>query len=119
MTVARVKRNAAVLRALAKVDNITRATVLKSAKADLVHALVDCAQAIINNSERLTPAQLRKIRASAKHIGDLLRPGSVQRKRVILQRGGFISSLIGPIALLILPKILGGVLGGLGGRSRR
>lgn len=104
------------LKALNKTDAVTRKAILQSAKKDLILALVQCARAIINRSVPLTRAQSDAVKRSANDIKKLVnRKTSVEERKVVLQKGGLLSAIVGPV-LRLLPAILGGVLGG--GRRR-
>jgi hypothetical protein len=116
----RVREHEAVLRALHRLDNNARAVVMESAKRDLVTTLVECARAIINRRVALSPNHYEAIRRRVKDINALTRPkASLDERRRILQKGGFLSALIGP-ALSLLPKVVSSI-GGLiaRGKARR
>jgi len=105
----KLKKQARVLRALNEVDSRTRAAIVSSAKKDLVTLLVDCAKAIINRRVPLTRTQSASISRSARDIARLTRPRlALEDKKRVLQSGGTLPALIGPI-LGLLPTIVGGI----------
>ena len=105
----RVRKYADTLRSLQAVDGATRNVVMKSAKTDLILALVDCARAIIGRKVPLTLAQQRAVVGKSDDIKRLVNPRvkDVER-RTILQKGGFLGALLGPIVRALLPALLGG-----------
>ena len=109
-----LRKHAAALRALQRVSDRVRVEVMANAKKELVEALVQCAKAIINRRTPLTRHQSEAIRGRARDISDLVRPGNtLSQKRAVLQRGGFLGTL-----LRIVPSLLG-VGGGLLGLGQR
>ena len=120
MSTKRIERNAVVLSALSKASATTRNAVIASAKKDLVYALVDCAKAIIKRRVPLTRAQLNRILRLTADVRVLVSRGATldERKRV-LQKGGFISALLGPALKILAPALLGGLSSALAPRRRR
>ena len=103
----RVRGNARLLEALRDVDLTTRRTFLGGASASLVEALVDAIRLVLQNRGRLPPSDYIALRRQARNISAVVNPRtSLDRKRRILQSGGFLN--------LVLP-LLGNLLG-LGGR---
>ena len=94
--------SAALVRAVATVDNATRRTLLSNGSAALVRALVACVRMIIKGDVSLTSAQLTGLRRHASDIRELLKPGAtLQKKRRVLQKGGFLPLLMGLAKLLL------------------
>lgn len=85
---------------------------LKRASKDLIMAFVECAKNLILNNVRLTQGQLAALRRQQKYLRELVKPStSLERRRLILQRGGFIGLLLRPL-LGLLGNVAGGLLGG-------
>lgn len=104
----RVRKYADTLRALHAVDGATRNAVMKSAKRELILALVDCARAIANRKVPLTKAQRLAVARKSNDIGRLVSPRlNDSDKRDILQKGGFLGALLGPVVRTLLPALLG------------
>jgi hypothetical protein len=116
----RLRTHETVLRALQRLDNNARASIMASAKRELVTTLVDCARAIINQRVPLSSSQYEAIRGRLKDIRALTRPKtSLDERRRILQNGGFLSALIAP-ALSLLPKVVKSIRGLIvKGKARR
>ena len=88
-------RNRGAILSLHKASDAVRRVVIGSAKKELIAALVDCAKAVISSSELSDSPQLR---GHISAIRTLTRPGSSDGvKRRILQSGGFLGALLGPL----------------------
>lgn len=84
---------------------------IKRASKDLILALVDVARALIKGQVSMTPQQLGAARRNKHNLTNLVAPGkSVEEKKRILQKGGFIGALLGPLLKIGAP-IIGGLLG--------
>ena len=78
------------------------------AKADrsLVECLCECADNILRGNVQLTQAQKTKLRRYQAGLRTLAKKSiSLQKKKNVLQRGGFLGSLLAPIASLVAPLI--------------
>lgn len=85
----------------------------KAATRELVLTLVDVAKGIINRSIPLTPTQLSAIRRRSNDIQALVKPNTTLATRNrILQKEGFLPTILGPLLKGVLPALLGGMLGG-------
>ena len=68
------------------------------AKKDLVYALIDCVRMLLKGGVAVSAGQLRGLEAKRRDISELLRRGgSLESKKRILQRGGFLGALLGPL----------------------
>ena len=91
----RVQRNRGAILSLHRASEVVRRTVIENAKKDLILALVDCAEAVITSPELLETPQLRR---HIHALRTLTSPSSsVGAKREILQTGGFLGALLGPL----------------------
>lgn len=106
----RLKRNRAVLEMLNKLSKKVQRGVIPHLTRDTVLALVECAKNIISRNVAISPSQLRWMRRNEKEVRKFVDNKTPQTRRVkILQKGGFLSAILGPVV-----KILGGLLGGIG-----
>lgn len=106
----RIKRNRAVLEMLNKLShNVTR-NIIPHLTRDTILALVECAKNIISQNVKISDSQLAYMRRNEKEVKEFVKAktGTTRRKK-ILQKGGFLGAILGPIA-----NILGGLLGGIG-----
>ena len=75
---------------------------------DLVHCICECAQNLLRGKVPLNKKQKTALSRRKKNLRELLhRNVSWTKKKRIIQRGGFLGALLGPIV-----SILGGLLGG-------
>ena len=84
--------------ALQEASERVKRTAIGRAKKDLVLALVDCARAIINGQNSLPTDQYNALKRRSRDISKLIkRNTSLSEKKRILQKGGFLSALLGPL----------------------
>ena len=103
-----LRNNLKKLRRLQKAAVGERKRLLKNADNELVQCICDCAHNCINNNVPLTNAQFTKLAKHKRTLRRLCKPGESwkQKKKVILQSGGFLLPLLVPI----LASVLGGLL---------
>ena len=103
----RMKRNIDALRVLSKASPRLRKAILVNADSDLLFALCEIALNVINGTVRLTPGNKKALKKHQRTIRTLLsRRSSINKKRKILvQRGGFLSTLLVP-AITLLTALL-------------
>lgn len=78
------------------------------AKADrsLVECLCECADNILKGNVQLTPTQKTKLRKNKTGLRTLAQKSvSLQKKKAVLQKGGFLGALLGPIASVVAPLL--------------
>ena len=105
----RLEKYAQHLRKLHRASPKLRKILLKktSRDNDFVKCLCECAKNIIKGNVTLTDAQKNKIRRRKQSFRKLvLKKTSLKEKRRIVQTGGFLGALLGPII-----SILGGLFG--------
>lgn len=113
---ARVRKHAHALETLAKAKREKRNRMVREATSELIFTLVDLAKMIIRGDITLTPLQLSTVRRHKANFKKLVSKSTgVRGKRNVIQKGGFLPALLGPVLKLGLPllgNLLGGVLGG-------
>ena len=114
MATRELRQKATTLRALATASRSLRRSMIANADKQLVLTLVKAAREIIKGEIQLTPAQLRRLRPHERSLGDFISSKSVKSRKKILQKGGFLGVLIGPL----LKLATGALLNGLGGGKR-
>ena len=103
----RISRHAPLLRHLCKAKPNTIRSVIKTGDKDLINVFSECALNVLKGVVPLTKVQRIKLSRHKKCLRDLVnRKTSNQKKKKILQRGGFLGALLPPII-----GILGGLLG--------
>ena len=98
------------LKVLKSANPSLRKAILKSADADLVRCLCDCAHNILKGTVKLSPAQKKALCRHSCHLRQLTGKKSLKAKRnILVQKGGFIPALLGPIiglAASVLPHLI-------------
>lgn len=99
---ARVKKYAPVLRLLSKAKPQGVKAIIKAADKELVNTLCECSLNVLRGVVRLSPSQKQKL---ARHKNTLRalaqKSASLQRKKALLQKGGFLGALLGPVIGLL------------------
>ena len=104
----RIKRQAGMLRFLKKTNPVTANAIIKTSNTDLLNSLCECTLNILNGVVPLSPKQRHRLVKYKQHMRRLITKSvSRQKKKALLQKGGFLSALLAPI-IGILTNILGG-----------
>ena len=102
-----VKRQGEMLRFLARAKPPTVKAIVKNASPQLVKTLCECCHNVLKGNVPLTTAQKRRLRRHKTSLRQLTKKKlSVKRRKQLLQTGGFIGALLGPVI-----GVLKGVLG--------
>lgn len=102
----RFKRNVKNLQKLYKSTNQTKRKLIGNASPDLIGAICDCASNIKKGNVPLTTKHFNQLKKYQKHINTLTTKVSQKKKKHILQQGGFLGTLLKPIAQLLLGGLL-------------
>lgn len=103
----KVKRHGEMLQVLSRANPAAVKAIMKTASPELVTTLCECCHNILKGNVPLTVGQKRQLRRYKHNLRELiLKKTSNKRRKEILQRGGFIGALLGPIV-----KVLTGILG--------
>ena len=86
--------------------------ILQHPSKDLVGIFCNCARNLIKGNIPVSPSQLKKLRPHKNNIRKLAGPGSLNVKKKIIQKGGFLPILAAGALGSLLPNLLGGLLGG-------
>ena len=110
MVSARMRKYGGHLQFLRKASPSVAKSVIKSADAGLVQCLCECSLNILKGNVRLTAAQKRKLSRYKRDLRTLAKNKvALKSKKRILQKGGFLGALLGPLARIagrtILPMI--------------
>ena len=91
-------QQAAVLKVLSKTKPKLLKQQIKQLPPVVIHTIKRLSKNYIKGNIKLTPKQLSRIRRYKKQLQELaLSKTSVARSRRLMQKGGFLTSLIGPI----------------------
>ena len=109
----RLKKQAHTLKFMANARPNVNKALVQTADRDLVECLCECALNVLKGTVPLTPTQKRKLARHKQGLRTLsARKTAVTKKKAVLQTGGFLPALLGPI-LGIAGPLLGKVFGGL------
>ena len=102
-----LKKNAQILRVLAQATPHMYKAIIGVADRDLITCLCECAQNILNGNVPLTKSHLKYLQWYHSDVHTLAKKRAPKhKKKKILQKGGFLSALLAPIAVEVLTKIL-------------
>lgn len=102
----RVKKHLPMLRALSTAPPKVVKAVIKSSDPDLLRALCECGLNVLKGNVKLSPSQKKKLCRHKHNLRHLIgKKTSLKKKRIILQKGGFLGALLIP-ALSFLGSIL-------------
>ena len=82
-------------------------TIIGAADRELITCLCECAHNILNGNVPLTQCHLKHLQKYYSDMRTLAKKRTPKHtKKKILQKGGFLSALLAPIAVEVLTKIL-------------
>ena len=111
---ARVKRQAPILKVLAKADPHICQAILKGAPNDLLKCLSECAYNILRGNVKLKPAEkarLTKYKQKLRKVAD--EKSSLKEKQKVLQTGGFLPALLAPLLTSVIAPLAGEAVKGI------
>ena len=101
-----LKKHIDMLRMLHEAKEHTRRGFLKCCPGDVCNAIAEVASNTLKGNIPLTDAQYAGLKRHAKDLEALTRKKtSLTKKRQIIQKGGFITALLGPALRLLTPVI--------------
>lgn len=105
----RLHRHVNLLKALYRASPSTRKTLLKKhCDGDFVGCITECVKNLLKGNVPLNSDQKKKLSAKKKALRQFaLRKTSFRKKQKLIQSGGFLGALLGPIV-----SILGGLFNG-------
>jgi len=105
----RLRRKAPLLRALYRASPVLRKKLLRShCDKDLINCLSDICRNVLKGNVPLSASQKAALRRKRKALQKLaLKSVSLKQKQKLVQSGGFLGALLGPIASVLM-SILGG-----------
>ena len=102
-----LKKNAQMLGVLAHAPPQMCKAIIGAADCELMTCLCECAQSILNGNVPLTKSHLKHLQWYCSDVCTLAKKRAPKhKKKKILQKGGFLSALLAPIAVEVLTKIL-------------
>ncbi len=102
----RVRKHLTMLQLLAKAKPPLVKTIIRAADKDLVHCLCECALNVIKGNVPLSPAQIRKLTPYKTGLREVVKKRvALKKKKQVLQRGGFLGTLLGTLTPLLIEGI--------------
>lgn len=108
----RLKKHAGTLQFLAKCDKHTANTIIKGAKPDLLCCISDICYNILQGKAKLSvnqKAELAKYKTHLRKIAD--KKTTNKTKKTLIQKGGFLGTLLAPLIGSILGPLAKGLFG--------
>ena len=107
----RLRKHYPILKELARAKPKVRRKILRAASIDLVRCLCECSHNILRGNLKLSPKQKKKLKHHSKTLRSLAgkKVGLKRKKKLILQKGGFLPALLTPI-LGIASSLIGNLL---------
>ena len=103
----RVKKHGALLRYLSKAKPSTCKSIIKTCDKELINVLCECALNVLNGNVRLNPTQRKRLVRYKNGLRAItVKKTALQKKKDLLQKGGFLQALLSPI-LGILGNLVG------------
>ena len=103
---ARLKRNALCFCFLAKAETALAMAIIEKGDENLVRRLCECAHNILEGNVPLNKRQKRRLRRYKVDLRALVqRKTALHERKRILQKGGFVGALLGPLATSLLALV--------------
>ena len=102
----RIQRHACDLHYLLKATPAVRKAIIDKADSSLISCICECVKNILKGHCALQPKEKKNL---AKHKRDLRQLVNkslpIKEKRRIIQKGGFLSALLAPLASMVVPLV--------------
>lgn len=104
---ARIARNLPALKAVKKMSVKNRKKYLKHAPNDFINAVSELCLNVLKQRVPLSACQLKSLKRHKRFIRQLAskRASIKNRRQVLIQRGGFLAGLLGPLIAAVVPLI--------------
>ena len=98
-----LKHYAHVLKKFKRANSLKRKKILQqNLNKDFIHCICECCKNILNGNIKLTSRQLKDIRRRKHILRELIvKRISLAKKRKLIQRGGFLGAILGPIVSVL------------------
>ena len=102
----KINRYASHIRVLCKAKPSLCKAMLNAAEPELIQCLCECALNVLKGNVSLHPGQKRKLMPYKEDLRFLAsRSGALQKKKRVLQKGGLLPAVLGPIIGLIASSL--------------
>ena len=102
------QRNADILRTICHLNAKERSALLSQANSDLIRCICECAFNVLRGNVPLDKKYKTRLRKHAPILRKLVdkRDNFKKKKKIIVQKGGFLPSLLVPIVTTVLASLL-------------
>jgi len=100
-----------ILKKISRMREAKRRAYLKDCDRDIINCLSECAKNVLNNNVALKKGQFDRLKKKKADVQKLAHPRTMlrQKRRILRQKGGFVTSLLVP-AITALGSVLAGQL---------
>ena len=103
----RVEKNMGILEHLQSLTPRQRNTLIKGANKELLFTLSEICLNLINDYIKIPPSEIEKLRPFQEQIYQLsLKKHSLIKRRTIVQKGGFLGTLLGAVLPTLISTII-------------
>ena len=109
---ARLRKQINYLKILHKSNPKTRNAILQNADKELINCICECVENTLNGNVKVSPAQRKQLKKHAAVLRQIrAKSGSLQtKKKLLVQKGGFLPALLAPILAGLASTVLGGLI---------
>jgi len=100
-----------ILKKIMRMQEAKRRAYLKDCNRDIIDCFSECAKNVLSNNVALKKGQFDRLKKKKADVRKLAHPKTtlIQKRRILRQKGGFVSSLLVP-AITTLGSVLAGQL---------
>ena len=103
---ARLQKHGSTLRFLCKSKPSIIFSIIKDADKDFIDCVSECFCNILKRNIALTPKQKSKLLKYKTALRSVAKKStSLKKKKALIQKGGFLSALIGPLLGAVIPAV--------------
>ena len=115
----RLQKHAKTLEYLSTCDKNLGNSIIKSAKPDLICCISEICHNLLQGNVDLSQRQVSKLAKYKNQIRSIAgKKATIKSKKRLIQKGGFLSALLGTLASTLLGPLVKGIFGG-GNNDRR
>ena len=109
---ARLKKQLNYLKILRKSNPKTRSAILQNADKELILCICECVENTLNGNVKVNPAQQKQLKKYTTVLRQIRAKGGnlKTKKKLLVQKGGFLPALLAPILASLASTVLGGLL---------
>lgn len=99
-------RHACDLHYLIKATPAVRKAIIDKADNSLIYCICECVKNILHGNCTLDPKEKKNLAKHKRDLRQLVKKSvPIKQKRRIIQKGGFLSALLAPLASMVVPLV--------------